>query len=635
MATIVPVQENFHLLSTILFDDASPEPLTDSGITSFSSDTRQGSFILAPIGTFALGLCHFPSCALDCLCIGTSSQGTFFQLAGERLQLAGEGKEKRVRILRADKDATVMLGVDVQGREFRIQYLCSEISRRSNWITLRSLPLTDPLFNRGTLFARRKLNRYLDAVYLLETLPQQETFRSAFSNLRRWAIDHGIFSSTFGYLTDDVLVLMLSHVFKKCIEAGDECNESTFSPSELTSKFFSYYPKFPWKTEPIVDPSIIPPTNLHPTNLTVLSIRAPSLNLAASIPFSCSEAIFSSIQAEAEAKANADPNPPASPSSSTPLSTFLGSYSSYIQIHTQYFGTHSNSNPDFARFVDIAERTCAVFVQSIDGRKSNDDGIPVLKPRIWPAMLCEKQNSSSSNDNDDNNDNDGSNDEENTFFLVGCGYAIPQEHSNDKQKQNQKHKHKTSTINQALSNLLTSALETATATATATPTTTTTASTTHISLSLIPNSQLNSHTTTITPTRPLPPPTSLPPLPPTTFLPPSTPTPTLTPPSKPALLPPTTPIHQILSRLHHDPLYTHNPSTGIPYAYYIGYEDRFEDRVLEIPMAEWKGVGMFEEEGWIPLHRVRWVRREDGGEEGDWVWVRGGKGEGRGGGGCG
>ncbi|KAK8251249.1 hypothetical protein IWZ00DRAFT_543418 [Phyllosticta capitalensis] len=65
------------------------------------------------------------------------------------------------------------------------------------------------------------------------------------------------------------------------------------------------------------------------------------------------------------------------------------------------------------------------------------------------------------------------------------------------------------------------------------------------------------------------------------------------------------PIQDILSRL------THDASLGGPAAFVIGYADRF-DGVKEVRADRW--IAESTEEEWVPLHRVRYVRRVRRGE---------------------
>ncbi|KAK8166222.1 hypothetical protein IWX90DRAFT_205958 [Phyllosticta citrichinensis] len=65
------------------------------------------------------------------------------------------------------------------------------------------------------------------------------------------------------------------------------------------------------------------------------------------------------------------------------------------------------------------------------------------------------------------------------------------------------------------------------------------------------------------------------------------------------------PIHDVLARIAHD------DGLGGPAAYVIGYADRF-DGVKEVRADRW--VAESTEEEWVPLHRVRYVRRRRRGE---------------------
>ncbi|KAK7528266.1 uncharacterized protein IWZ02DRAFT_486346 [Phyllosticta citriasiana] len=82
------------------------------------------------------------------------------------------------------------------------------------------------------------------------------------------------------------------------------------------------------------------------------------------------------------------------------------------------------------------------------------------------------------------------------------------------------------------------------------------------------------------------------------------------------------PIHDVLARIAHD------ESLGGPAAYVVGYADRF-DGIKELRANCW--VQESTDEEWVPLHRVRYVRRVRRGEgagvdaDGEIVWSREGR----------
>ena len=74
---------------------------------------------------------------------------------------------------------------------------------------------------------------------------------------------------------------------------------------------------------------------------------------------------------------------------------------------------------------------------------------------------------------------------------------------------------------------------------------------------------------------------------------------------------PLRPAQEILARLRHDPVLSLQ-------SYTIGYLDRHTPEAVEIPLEQWKG-GDVTDEDFIPLHRILWFRRD---HDGVMVWNR-------------
>ena len=74
---------------------------------------------------------------------------------------------------------------------------------------------------------------------------------------------------------------------------------------------------------------------------------------------------------------------------------------------------------------------------------------------------------------------------------------------------------------------------------------------------------------------------------------------------------PLRPAQEILSRLRHDPVLSLQ-------SYTIGYLDRHTPEAMEMPLEQWKGGDVTDEE-FIPLHRILWFRRDSDGVK---VWDR-------------
>lgn len=71
------------------------------------------------------------------------------------------------------------------------------------------------------------------------------------------------------------------------------------------------------------------------------------------------------------------------------------------------------------------------------------------------------------------------------------------------------------------------------------------------------------------------------------------------------------PALDVLSRLRHDPSFSSQ-------AFTIGYLDRHSPEVMELPLTDWKG-GEITDEEFIPQHRILWFKRNVDGKK---VWDR-------------
>jgi 2'-5' RNA ligase len=100
------------------------------------------SMVVVPVGSYGLGVWSTSS-DIDCLCIGSISEKTFFALAGQRLRKAAD---LGIRILRKVKAASgTMLELDVRGIKFDLQYCPATIIAERYVYLAHLLTCTEPI----------------------------------------------------------------------------------------------------------------------------------------------------------------------------------------------------------------------------------------------------------------------------------------------------------------------------------------------------------------------------------------------------------------------------------------------------------------------------------------------------------
>lgn len=95
------------------------------GPIAYSSTNRGVSLVMAPTGSYAMDVWDTTS-EIDCLCIGSCSNNTFYSLARQRLR---KEADPGLKVLLADKDGSgSMLEVEIQGVKLNLQYCQSRFA---------------------------------------------------------------------------------------------------------------------------------------------------------------------------------------------------------------------------------------------------------------------------------------------------------------------------------------------------------------------------------------------------------------------------------------------------------------------------------------------------------------------------
>src|ERR1700761_4370938 len=101
----------------------------------------------------------------------------------------------------------------------------------------------------------RPLNTYRDTAYLVSTITDLSSFRTAHRFLTLYLRRRGLYSAKFGYLGGIHLSLMLNRVVKLLQDKYKGTTTTKASPASIVRTFFAYYSSFDWANRMVVDPA--------------------------------------------------------------------------------------------------------------------------------------------------------------------------------------------------------------------------------------------------------------------------------------------------------------------------------------------------------------------------------------------
>ncbi|KAL1602624.1 hypothetical protein SLS60_006041 [Paraconiothyrium brasiliense] len=351
-----------------------------------NSITPDIPMVIVPVGSYALNVWTTDS-DIDCLCIGSISSKTFFQLARQRILKADV---RGVRVLRkVDASTGTMLELSVSGVNMDLQY-CPAANVVHRWSEFVTLSATDPIFNLPIL-SLRKLKPIRDLTYVQRTLPSLASFRLAYHSIKRWAVDRGIYSAKFGYFGGIHITLMLSWVCKRLA-----CDMGHVSAGDLILSFFYYYANFDWQNDMVYDAFFHKKRPRYQRSarepMVILGYHAPNSNIAhtATVPglqvlvdeLKRADALLSSCGTTWKHFLDVD-----TLGSKPAIEDFLNSFDSYVKIDIQYWGRALSRGKGLVGWI---ESRCIHLVVEIH------KALPKLSCRIWPARFAENE----SNDSD-------------------------------------------------------------------------------------------------------------------------------------------------------------------------------------------------------------------------------------------
>ncbi|MCJ1244150.1 hypothetical protein MMC30_001348 [Trapelia coarctata] len=186
------------ILNTILLgDDYKQQESTP--LPTYTSTVQGVTVVNTVIGSFGLQVWD-PSEPVLCSVAGTPAENTFYTLARGKFR---KGGGNHVTILRADKQALQMFELKIDGIRFALQYY----QARNPGIL--SLPE-----NASTSAMTAMMRKYCeDAVIMRHDMPELSVFQASYRWIKNWALRKGVYSSRFSYLSEPLLLLMVSEAY--------------------------------------------------------------------------------------------------------------------------------------------------------------------------------------------------------------------------------------------------------------------------------------------------------------------------------------------------------------------------------------------------------------------------------------
>ncbi|KAI9795205.1 MAG: hypothetical protein M1816_000227 [Peltula sp. TS41687] len=355
--------------------DTEPQQSTDTDIS------RQPDIplVLVPVGSFGLGV-WTASSDIDCLVVGMLSPKTFWALTRQRLgRLADQG----IRILRVVKASSgTMSELKVCGIRVDLQY-CPATKVTETWPKILELPPSDPIFDLSPV-ALKKLNAYRDMHYLLRTIPDLDAFQLAHRFLKDWALNRGMYSTRFAYLSGFHITLLLARLQAQ--------NATEASASDIVRTFFRSYAEFDWPSEAVFDPTFHKSEPRYPRSarepLVILSLHSPIINIAQRASMNTVKTLSAEFKRANQLLANEDVTWSKVTGATAGVerhdalrsgaADFINNYKSYINLNIQYWGSSSAKRDALLGWL---ESRCPLFLAGLSkmeeetdlSRKSNID----------------------------------------------------------------------------------------------------------------------------------------------------------------------------------------------------------------------------------------------------------------------
>lgn len=194
-------------------------------------------FEVEPVGTYGSGM-WTSSSQIECICIGTSSHGTFFQLASEHLL---EAVGKGVSFKRVGQEHAQFIELSVHHIRFQLRYAAVSHALLENWPHAVKYPGAGTVEGSWATVQKPSssaLNPVLSRDYVRRSVPDTAQFQLAYRFLQTWAERRGLYGDR-AYLTHEHITAMLMAIYKAWAY-----ETAVLSVPDILASFFSRYAKF-------------------------------------------------------------------------------------------------------------------------------------------------------------------------------------------------------------------------------------------------------------------------------------------------------------------------------------------------------------------------------------------------------
>ncbi|KAL1886767.1 hypothetical protein Plec18167_000702 [Paecilomyces lecythidis] len=318
----------------------------------YESLSGEEHLLLMRVGSHGFGTWK-PGDPMSCVCFGSMSKSSFFNLAESRLQSAKEDEKITIHKKSTDPENEIneMFHVSWKGARIGLHFCFLAPYGMSRWEDLLNNSSHESTLSNDTM---RALNACKDIRCIHDSIPNIDKFKIAYHVLYLWARYRGIYSERLGYLSREQILLLLNYVWKT-----KQCDGEPL-PSILNI-FFTHYSQLDWDKEVIVDPKHgtknIASHSYRRTAVVICSLFPPWRNVASLISKNSLKLILREFARAANLTDNAKIDwqdllglqglPQEKGPFSFAASQFVRQFSVFIRFEMRYWGSNATSRVHF------------------------------------------------------------------------------------------------------------------------------------------------------------------------------------------------------------------------------------------------------------------------------------------------
>ncbi|KAH8816607.1 2'-5' RNA ligase superfamily-domain-containing protein [Xylogone sp. PMI_703] len=363
---------------------------------TLTSNEKTSKLVLTPLGSYFMGT-YFADSDIDILAIGEVPPHFFFNNVIDQLRkldASGNGGFQGLHFINA---VVSIVEVCVMGIKFDLQYCQAAELLERYYLTASPPNLATLVFNKEIISSLppssiRPLNTFRDTAYLLESISDLESYRTAHRFLSLYLRKRGLYSAKFGYLGGIHLSLMLNRVLKlitadtQNVEGSnvDERSNSKLLPASIVLTFFKYYAAFNWREDNVTDPSLSDHKNISRSPrdaIFICSIHTPTarLNVAQSCTSLTAQTLVTEFSLALNKLQMRDWEWCLRPSRET-VNDFLNGFGAFICVQIDMWAVYEFERNNMREIVGSIESKFPRLMTMLGQLKG-------LEGRIWPARF--------------------------------------------------------------------------------------------------------------------------------------------------------------------------------------------------------------------------------------------------------